>query len=198
MGLDTVELVIAFENYFQLAIPDREAERISTVGEAAACVTRLKDISPDLTRTAVYYTVLAKLLGCLQAVYQNPMEDTLLVTIWPPSTSNQTTALATCLQLEVPALPSLGPPKQPKRTTTWLQRLFGSDYLAPHPPDCSACTVADLADWILAQNYASLLPTPATLYEVQRATIGITSYCSGVSVPEIQLTDSFTNDLGMD
>ncbi|WP_051166957.1 acyl carrier protein [Hymenobacter norwichensis] len=197
MGLDTVELVIAFEEYFQLAIPDQEAEKLNTVGEVAACVTQFKGLSTDPARTAAYYMVLAKLLGCLQAVHQNPTEDTLLAALWPPGTANQTTALATCLQLEVPALPSLGPPKQPKRTT-WLQRLFGPDYLAPHPSDWSACTVADLADWILAQNYANLLPAPATLYEVQRATIGITSYCGGIDVPEIQLTDSFTNDLGMD
>lgn len=196
MGLDTVELIIAFEEYFQLAIPDQEAEKLNTVGDVAACVTRLKGLSTDPARTAVYHTVLAKLISCLQVVHQHATEDTLLVTIWPLGTSNQTIALATCLQLEVPALPSLKPPKQPVRPT-WLQRLFNSNS-SPHPPDWSVCTVADLTDWILAQNYASLLPTPATLYEVQRATIGITSYCSGIDVPEIQLTDSFTNDLGMD
>ncbi|WP_394369097.1 acyl carrier protein [Hymenobacter telluris] len=197
MGLDTVELVIAFEKYFQLAIPDQEAEKLGTVGEVAACVARLKGLSVDPARTAAYYTVLAKLLGCLQAVHQDTMEDTLLVAIWPPSTASNTTPLATCLKLEVPALPNLTSPKLPERPT-WLQLIFGLSYSAPQPRDWSTCTVADMADWILAQNYASLLPTPATLYEVQRATLGITSYCSGVDVPEIQLTDSFTNDLGMD
>ena len=196
MGLDTVELVIAFEEYFQIAIPDHEAEKIGTVGEVAACVARLKGLPLDPARTAVYDTVLAKLLNCLQTVHQNPTEDTLLVTIWPPGTSSKTTPIAACLQLEVPALPTFTPPKQPERTT-WLQRILGPIQLAPPPRDWSACTIADLTDWVVALNYASLLPTPATLYEVQRATIGITSYCSGVDVPEIKLTDSFTNDLGM-
>ncbi|MCC6240571.1 MAG: acyl carrier protein [Phycisphaerales bacterium] len=33
-SLDTVELVMAFEDQFELAIPDDEAEKIQTVGQA--------------------------------------------------------------------------------------------------------------------------------------------------------------------
>ncbi len=33
-SLDTVELIMEFEKEFNLAIPDEEAEKISTVGEA--------------------------------------------------------------------------------------------------------------------------------------------------------------------
>jgi acyl carrier protein len=35
-SLDTVELIMEFEKEFDLAIPDEEAEKISTVGEAIA------------------------------------------------------------------------------------------------------------------------------------------------------------------
>ena len=35
-SLDTVELIMEFEKEFDLAIPDDEAEKISTVGEAVA------------------------------------------------------------------------------------------------------------------------------------------------------------------
>ena len=35
-SLDTVELIMEFEKEFDLAIPDDEAEKISTVGEANA------------------------------------------------------------------------------------------------------------------------------------------------------------------
>ena len=34
MGLDTVELVMEFEDEFELSIPDEEAEKIQTVGQA--------------------------------------------------------------------------------------------------------------------------------------------------------------------
>ena len=35
-SLDTVELIMDFENEFDLTIPDDQAEKISTVGEAIA------------------------------------------------------------------------------------------------------------------------------------------------------------------
>ena len=35
MGIDTVELVVAFERYFGIEIPDSVAEKLSTVGEVA-------------------------------------------------------------------------------------------------------------------------------------------------------------------
>jgi acyl carrier protein len=38
-SLDTVELIMEFEKEFDLAIPDDEAEKISTVGEAIAHIT---------------------------------------------------------------------------------------------------------------------------------------------------------------
>jgi len=42
-SLDTVELIMEFEKEFDLAIPDDEAEKISTVGEAIAHIeTALK------------------------------------------------------------------------------------------------------------------------------------------------------------
>lgn len=186
MGLDTVELVVAFEKHFRVSIPDWEAETIGTVEEAAACVTRLKGFSPDPARTTAFYTVLEKLLGCMGAEFP-AVEDTTLLSALRHSQAQ----LTTCLGLEVPQLPGLQPP-----ASGWLQKLLRIGW--PAPLDWSKYTVADLTDWIVAQNYASLLPEPVTLYEVQRAIIGITSYCSGLSVPEIRLQDSFTNDLGMD
>jgi acyl carrier protein len=37
-SLDTVELVMAFEEEFDLEIPDEEAEKITTVGDAIAYI----------------------------------------------------------------------------------------------------------------------------------------------------------------
>lgn len=38
MGLDSVELLISFENYFNIQVPDKEAEEIRTVQEMVDCV----------------------------------------------------------------------------------------------------------------------------------------------------------------
>jgi acyl carrier protein len=43
-SLDTVELVMAFEEEFNVEIPDEEAEKLATVGDAVNyLVTRAKD-----------------------------------------------------------------------------------------------------------------------------------------------------------
>ena len=39
-SLDTVELVMEFEDAFELSIPDEEAEKIQTVGEAIDYIAR--------------------------------------------------------------------------------------------------------------------------------------------------------------
>ena len=41
-SLDTVELVMAFEEEFELEIPDEEAENIQTVGEAISYIEENK------------------------------------------------------------------------------------------------------------------------------------------------------------
>jgi len=40
-SLDTVELIMEFEDEFAVEIPDEEAEKISTVGEATAFLEKL-------------------------------------------------------------------------------------------------------------------------------------------------------------
>ncbi len=39
-SLDTVELIMAFEEEFGIEIPDEDAEKLSTVGEAIAYLTQ--------------------------------------------------------------------------------------------------------------------------------------------------------------
>lgn len=41
-SLDTVELVMKFEDEFELSIPDEEAEKIQTVGQAVDYISKSK------------------------------------------------------------------------------------------------------------------------------------------------------------
>jgi acyl carrier protein len=42
-SLDTVELVMEFEDEFELSIPDEEAEKIQTVGQAVDFISKAKN-----------------------------------------------------------------------------------------------------------------------------------------------------------
>ena len=44
-SLDTVELVMEFEDEFETSIPDEQAEKIKTVGEAIDFIKQAHDIS---------------------------------------------------------------------------------------------------------------------------------------------------------
>lgn len=130
MGLDTVELVVAFEEHFQLAIPNRVAETIGTVEQAAAAIAHLKGLPADPARTEVYYQLLARLLACLPPRHPAPTEATLLVQLELLGTNKvRTHDLAACLQLQMPDLPPAG--WQP-RLPGWWQRLFGTAAAPPH------------------------------------------------------------------
>lgn len=44
MGLDSVELIIDVEKHFSISIPDRDAEKASTVGQLVDCVSNILNI----------------------------------------------------------------------------------------------------------------------------------------------------------
>lgn len=195
MGLDSVELIYETEKYFQVAIPDRIAETIGTVGEMAAAVALLRGLPTNTRRTAVHARLLARVIDCLRPQFPAVAATSPLQELGLLQRSGSVRAqLAACLKLPLPPVPAM-PATAP---VGWLPRLFGPRYPAPLPPDWPRATLADFTDWLLAHNYRQLLPRPATLYEVQQAVIGLTADKCGISEPEIKLTDSFTSDLGID
>jgi len=193
MGLDTVELIEEIEKRFNISIPDLEAERISTVADCAACVCQHRQISVDASRSASFYALLERTIHCLNGRRTTSVpvsSTTLLHSIWSGlQLRNELLQLGNCLLLAVPTLESSAP-----RTgiVAWL--------LKPFEPDTAwyQQTIVDFVDWVMALNHEKLLPEPRTLYEVQRVVVGITSDRSGLPVQEIQLSDRFTYDLGME
>ena len=58
VGLDSVELVMEFEEVFGINIPDDVAERMLTIGDVAVFMTRMtaapiKPIDPDVLRRVI-------------------------------------------------------------------------------------------------------------------------------------------------
>lgn len=194
MGLDSVELLVAFEEYFQISIPDQEAEQLYTVGQAADCVARLRGIPLEPGRSAVYQTVFQQVLPALRQLHPSPTEGTLLFSLDSPYNHTRLRQqLAAALSLQVPPLPKL---QRPPAQRSWVERVFNIPSLMSS--DLSGSVLADLTDWLVSYNYQILLPVPSTLYEVQRAVVGLSSDRLGIGIPEIRLTDSFTHDLGVD
>jgi acyl carrier protein len=193
MGLDTVELIVVFERHFGVEIPDSAAASISSVGEMAAWLGQ--QVGTTQQRGSVVRETVAVQLRQLLA----PMPDTEATPLLQllPNRAAQARYAAQLLARHGLKLPELlaTAPRQP---TGWLARLFGSNQLPPKPA-LATSTLGDLIDWTVALNYEELLRPPyRSQYEVEQAVIGLTSDKCGVEVPEIRLTSSFTNDLGMD
>ena len=198
MGLDTVELVVSFEKYFEVNIPDRVCEQLGTVGDVAAWLGQQFDTTTQ-RESAVREAVAGHLHEVFAQAKRHPAlqaETTLLVQLVPDRTA-QTYYAAQLLarhELKLPELPVVAP----LRSSSWLARLFGSDRLPPKPALLTS-TIADLIDWTVAFNYEKLLRPPfRSQYDMEQAVIGLTSDKSGVDIPDITLRSSFTNDLGMD
>jgi acyl carrier protein len=192
MGLDTVELLMSFERYFSLEVPNATAETIYTVGDIATWLSQQLGVA-GLRQSAVRATVAGQLLKELSS---SCSEATPLCQLLPDAD-----ALKTCRHtLREHAgliLPPLSPLRAEPVTPSLWERLAGQ--ALPSTPHWYTRTLAELIDWVIAFNYDTLLVRPlASQYEVEQAVIGLTSDQSGVPVEEIRLQSSFTNDLGMD
>ena len=198
MGLDTVELVVSFEKHFNLIVPDRVAERISTVGEMAAWLgqqlgTAGRRESAARNAVAMQLRELFTLPATLAAA---EVQTTPLSQLLPDRATLQQAAAQLLVRagLLLPVLPQ----NAASLPSGWLARLFGSDQL-PTRPSLGNSTLGELIDWTVALNYEKLLLPPySNQYDVEQAVIGITCDKSGVKVAEVRLSSSFTNDLGMD
>lgn len=192
MGLDTVELVMSFERYFNLEIPDAVVESIHTVGEVATWFSQQFGVAEQrqsIMRAAVAGQLMSELPpGAAEAT---PLRQAL-----PDAAAVKTCRHALRERYNL-ILPPLSPLRAAPATPSLWERLTG--HTLPRVPHWYTQTVAELIDWTVAFNYEKLLGPPfASQYEIEQAVIGLTSNQSGVPVEEIRLQSSFTNDLGMD
>jgi acyl carrier protein len=192
MGLDTVELLMSFERYFSLEVPDATAETIYTVGDIATWLSQQLGVA-GLRESAVRATVAGQMLRELppSSTEATPLRQLL------PDAAALKTYRHTLKERAGLILPPLSPLRAQPVTPSLWERLTGQ--ALPRTPHWYTRTLAELLDWVIAFNYDTLLVRPlASQYEVEQAVIGLTSDKSGVPVEEIRLQSSFTNDLGMD
>lgn len=193
MGLDSVELLVRFEKYFEVEVPDAVAETLATPTDVANWLSQYLSISANAVSTnrkAVEQQLQMLFVDCA------PIADTKLFDLLPTGEvwAQYAQRLAAQAGWQLPEIGWLRPP----RARGWLNQLFNW-VTTTAPPDPNPYRFADLIDWTLARNYESLLAKPwQNQYEVMQAIIGITSDSSGVEVSEIKPDSRFAYDLGID
>ncbi|WP_460586301.1 acyl carrier protein [Hymenobacter arcticus] len=193
MGLDSVELLVRFEKYFEVDVPDSVAEQLATPSDVASWVSQFLGISlaHDSARRAAVAQQLKLLFGPLM-----PVATTQLADLLPngEAWAHYAQLLVSQTSWQLPEIDWLRPP----RARGWLNQLFNW-VTSVEPPEPNSYSFADLIDWTLARNYEALLPKPwQSYYEVLQAVMGITSNSSGLDMSEIKSNSRFTSDLGID
>lgn len=194
MGMDTVELVMEFENYFRVQIPNAEAEQMTTIQEAADTIARL------LTITGEDAPLRDRVFSIIKATVSN-------------ADKNEPVQLSSCIAGYL----------SPDNDMLWQKLESGLGMHIPRPlasrPDKVKIgwLIKKLVDWspgydwnkitteqfilaICARNYSTLL-NPADIsnyYEILVGVTGITVNKSGVDYYEALPEKFFTSDLGMD
>ena len=197
MGMDSVELAMAFERHFQCEVSDTVAETLGTVGDAATWFSQQLGVAEQ--QSAVRLAVGEQLRAVLVAANGRAApyaEATVLRELFSDQQQLESCRQQLLSRYDL-RMPRLAPvPAAPAAPSLW-EKIWGRPLWSP--PSWPTQTLAALTDWVVATNYERLLSLPlASQYEVEQAVIGITSSLSGVEVEEVQLRSRFTDDLGID
>lgn len=192
MGLDSVELVLEIEKFFEIQIPDQEAEKINTVQDFTDIVAKRLNITSyckelqykihlKLTEELAVrgakgdkITLTDKISDNLQVgniLYLNWKNDQLLES--PKAVANSDKSILSTL----------------KKQIGWLPKY-----------DWGTISIEGFVDAICANNYKKLINPKEinSFYEVYISIVGITAHKIGVDIFEISPEKSFTKDLGID
>lgn len=198
MGLDTVELIVSIEKYFDIEISDSVTEQLATVGDVAAWVGQqlgTRNERPSTVRATVAAHV-QRLFADDHQAHKPAAEARPLPALLPDRRiyAHYAARLLAGAGLHLPT-PDFS---VSAAAGSLLRHVFGR----PHTPALlwpTASTLADLINWTVALNYETLLSAPFHIqYDVEQAICGLTSNASGVSVLKINRSSRFTYDLGMD
>ncbi|OON67941.1 acyl carrier protein [Hymenobacter sp. CRA2] len=199
MGLDTVELIVAVEDFFGFSIPDTEAEQMGTVQQIADGVCRLRGgcdaTTPSRIQQGCHATIRRELQAALRLA-RRPDSHIPLTKLLPTTAANWRPLLAGVAGRTGWRVPEFTDPQLP--AASWLGRLFRAQ--PERWVDWRQATVGDLVDWTVSLNYPRFYhgPDVALAYDVLRIVTGIVAERSGHDIWEIRPPDSITHDLGMD
>jgi hypothetical protein len=185
MGLDSVELVLDWENFFQIDIPDPEASKMATVADAVNYIsTRVNYVDRGIN---IKNMVLNNLYAGFSKLNIEISQDSLIFSAISTNEEVLWKELSCNVMYELPLAFSYN------TIGKWYDKLF------PIKDNYDEVTLDRFGDLVCAINYKTLVqPVIQNQYEVMIAVMGITIEKIGVSPFEVYLTSSFTKDLGID
>jgi len=187
MGLDSVELLVSFEEYFSIEIPNLEAERINTVKNMVDSVAAHKGIVEESHKLKMDIEILFR-------QFLNLSETDAIFNLYHPSDESFWTDLEKKTDLRIPL-----PTWKHDATNTGISRIFHwmkwkPDYDWKEINFDRFCEVSCFA------NYEKLIE-PILIkskYEIYVAIAGITAEKTGVDFYEIFPQKTFVSDFGID
>ena len=192
MGLDSVELLVSFENYFDIQVSDLEAVNITTVQEMVDSVAKHLAISSN--SVALKLELFEKLKSQLIQIGIADKKLNLTDRIFSVLDLNDKETLKTLsdnldLNIPQPFIDSDNIIKKVFHSITWRPRY-----------DWKTVTVDQFITAILADNYEKVINNKSikSKYEIFISVIAITVDKIGVDVYEVQPEKKFVSDFGID
>ncbi|MGJ8683081.1 MAG: phosphopantetheine-binding protein [Nonlabens sp.] len=197
MGLDSVELVMTFEETFGIIVPDEESENIITIQDMVDSVFEKIIINPSekCLSQLVFYRIrnAFESFGNYKSVItpDSKISDLLSKT----DLESDWDQLASKIGLKIPELVDIDLNNSLKSEV----RFFGFKIFDRTKP-IAENTLRKLTDWIISMNSEELIDIQeiSSKYEIERIVCLIIEEKIGIPLSEIEPYHSFHNDLGID
>jgi acyl carrier protein len=195
MGLDSIELLIEVEKHFSICIPDRDAEKVYTVGKMVDCVANILGV------TSYDFSLREKTFAKLKSEIQNLKNSYNEFSINSKVTDNLdilnkslVTELENSISLKLPGIYF-----KPDNDHGFLGKVKGWFSLTDEI-NFKEISWKKFIDITLAKNLEKIILSTAykSKYEIYLAIMRITVDKIGVDYEEIGIEKSFTDDLGVD
>lgn len=180
MGLDTVELVMAFEEEFGIDIPDQEAERMVYVRDVVRFFKERMDVTPpeDCLTKRVFYKLRRALIENYGLQRHQIQRNTVLSDLMPlKQIEDGWPYLEMFLKLETPSF---------KRSC----EIFGFEH------NVQVLTIEEIIYRLLAINQGKLGYYDKDEQEIFRRVVDVTVRQLNVDRDQVHMDVTFTRDLG--
>ena len=192
MGLDSVELIVEWEKFFKIDIPNLVAEEIRTVQNAVDSISAILNIVDDqpLLRSKIFSRLQEAISKSALTNVQINQSDR-VCKIFQGNNHHTWQTISKQLDLEVPFPP-------PKPADSFKTKIFSTlGWLSDFKYDELSFT--QLTDAICGKNYKTLIDAKAirTKYEIYIALMGLTVHKLGIDPYEVSPNKTFVGDFGI-